>query len=80
MIVHVAPLCETATGCPPIVSVPFLGDVDAFAVTEYVTTPSPEPLAPPVIVIQEASSVAVHPQPLPAVTATSAVPPAADIA
>ena len=41
--------------------------------------PFPEPLAPPVIVIQEALSVAVHPQPFPAVTATVAVPPAAVI-
>jgi len=80
VIVHVAPLCVTATVWPPIVSAPFLDDVDAFAVAEYVTVPFPEPLAPLVIVIQEASSVAVHPQPLPAVTATVAVPPAADIA
>ena len=81
MIVHgAAPLCVTVTVCPPIVSAPLRDDVDVFAVTEYVTEPFPEPLAPPVIVIQEALSVAVHAQPLPAVTATLAVPPAADIA
>ena len=72
-------LCVMVTACPPIVIAPLRNDVDVFAVTEYVTVPFPEPLAPPVIVIQEASSVAVHPQPLPAATATLDVPAAADM-
>lgn len=41
-----------------------------FAATLKVTLPLPLPVAPAVIAIHEALLVAVHPQPLPAVTAT----------
>jgi hypothetical protein len=45
--------------------------------TEYPTPPLPEPLAPEVILIHDALLVAVQPQPLPALTPTLPVPPAA---
>jgi len=41
------------------------------------TVPFPVPLPPELIVIHVALLVAVHPQPVPAVTATLAAPPAA---
>ena len=46
------------------------------AVAEYDTVPLPEPLAPLVMLNQLADSVAVHVQPLGAVTVAEPVPPA----
>ena len=72
--------CVTVTVAPDKVIVPLREALERLAETEKLTVPFPEPLAGLVIVIQDASSVAVHPQPPPAVTATLAVPPAAGIA
>jgi hypothetical protein len=60
--------------------VPVRADVVAFAATLKLTAPVPEPLDPLVIVIQLAESVAVHAQPLPAVTLKDPLPPSAGAA
>jgi hypothetical protein len=57
--------------------VPVRGEVLVLAATLKATVPLPEPLDPLVTVIQLAESVAVHAQPLPAVTANDPVPPPA---
>ena len=49
-------------------------DVALLAATEYETVPLPEPLAPPVTVIQPTLLAAVHAQPEPAVTVTVPLP------
>ena len=51
-----------------MVSVPVLGEVDVFAAIEKATVPFPEPLAPDVMVSQEALLVAVQAQPAVVVT------------
>jgi hypothetical protein len=66
----------TATALPAIVIVVFCAVVDVLAVAEYDTVPLPEPLAPLVMLNQLAVSVAVHVQPLGAVTVAEPVPPA----
>jgi hypothetical protein len=48
-----------------------------FAATVKFTVPFPDPLPPDVIVTQLAALVAVHAQPVPAVTFVLPVPPAA---
>src|SRR4026208_207211 len=53
-----------------MVSVPVLGEVDVFAAIEKATVPLPEPLAPDVMVSQEALLVAVQAQPVVVVTLT----------
>jgi len=72
--------CVTVTAAPEIVIVPFREAFDVLVETEKRTVPFPVPLPPLVIVIQEALSVAVHVQPLPAVIATLEVPAAAGMA
>jgi hypothetical protein len=47
------------------------------AATLKLTVPLPDPLAPPVIVIQVAGSVAVHAHPAAALTAKELAPPTA---
>jgi hypothetical protein len=59
--------------CPPIVSVPVLGAVVRFAVTEYATEPLPLPLEPLVTEIHEADGDAVHAHPPGDVTDTDPV-------
>jgi len=49
---------------------------DVLAVAEYETVPLPLPLEPPVMLNQLAGSLAVHVQPLGAVTVAVPVPPA----
>jgi hypothetical protein len=70
--------CVTVNGFPAIVTVA-LRAAPVFALTEKLTVPSPVALAPLVIEIHGTSSVAVHAQLAPAVTATLPVPPAAAI-
>ena len=74
---HGAAACVTVNVCPPAVIVPVRDVVAEFAATVNVTVPLPDPLAPPVIVIQVALLAAVHVQPLPLVTANELVPPPA---
>ncbi len=74
---HEAPACVIVNVSPPAVIVPVRADVVGFAATLKLTVPLPEPLDPLVIVIQLAESVAVHAQPLPAVTVKDPVPPSA---
>jgi len=62
---------------PPAVMVPVRGVVVVFAATVNVTVPLPEPLAPPVTVIQLALLVAVQAHPVSAVIEMEPVPPAA---
>jgi hypothetical protein len=70
--------CDTVNVFPAIVSVA-LRAAPVFALTEKLTVPLPVPFAPSVIEIHDASSVAVHAQPAPAVTVTLPVPPLAAI-
>jgi hypothetical protein len=65
----------TAIDCPATVIVVFCAVVEVLAVAEYDTVPLPEPLAPLVMLSQLADSVAVHAQPLGAVTVAEPVPP-----
>jgi hypothetical protein len=60
----------TVNATPPIVSVAERAVVVGFAVTVYVTAPLPLPVAPALIVIHDAVSVAVHAHPVGEVTAT----------
>ena len=71
------PCCVTVTVCPAMVRVPVREVVAVLAATLRLTVPLPEPLAPAVTVIQVALLVAVHAQPVPAVTVTLLGPPAA---
>ena len=57
--------CVTVTVLPATVSVPERCDVVVFIATVMSTLPSPEPLAPAVIVIQAAPLTAVQEQPVP---------------
>ena len=74
---HGAASCVTVNVCPPAVIVPVRDVVAEFADTVNVTVPLPDPLAPPVIVIQVALLAAVHAQPLPLVTVNELVLPPA---
>jgi hypothetical protein len=58
-----------------MVTVPVREDVVVFCAIEMPTVPLPVPLAPEVMVIQEAFDVATHPQLEAAVTLTLAAPP-----
>jgi hypothetical protein len=71
------PACVTLNVCPAIVTEPVRCDVDVLAATVTVTSPSPVPLAPFVIVSQLVPLAAVQSHPLPAVTATVVDSPAA---
>jgi hypothetical protein len=62
-----APLCDTVNVRPAIVRVPVLA-APGLSVTEMNTLPLPVPLAPLRIVMNDALDVAVHAQPLGAVT------------
>ena len=72
------PLWVTVTVWPATVSVPVRWDVEVFAVALNVTVPLPLPLAPPLMVSHAALLVAVHVQPVAAVTLV-AEDPAADV-
>ena len=63
-----APAWVRVTVWPAMVSVPVRGDVDVFAAIENATAPLPLPLAPDVMVSQEALLVAVQLQPVAVVT------------
>jgi hypothetical protein len=67
----------TVTVSPATVSRPVAGEDVTFFEAKYVTVPLPDPLAPPVIVSQVVLLVAVQLHPVPAVTLTENVPPAA---
>ena len=71
------PDCVTIKVWPAIVAVPVRAAEDPFAAAVIPTIPSPAPLAPAVIVSQEALVVAVHSQPSPASTVSEMGPPAA---
>ena len=71
-----AALCEMVNDVPPMASVA-VRDAPLFAATVKFTVPLPLPDAPLVIVTNVALLVAVHEQPVPAVTGTEPVPPAA---
>jgi hypothetical protein len=65
--------CWTVAVCPAMVNVPTrLATANA---TVKVTVPFPVPLAPAVMVMNGTLLVAVHAQPLPAVTVTVPCPP-----
>jgi len=68
------PAWVTVTVWPAIVSVALRATLDALAVTLYVTVPFALPLAPAVTVSHAALLVAVHAQPVAAVTLTEPVP------
>jgi hypothetical protein len=68
--VAVPPDWVTVNVSSPMVTVPVRDEVPVLAATEYDTLPLPDPLAPPVRLIQLAFDDAVQAQPLPAVTAT----------
>jgi len=69
-----AAACVTVNVAPAIVSVPVRLVVTVFAATSNVTDPLPDPVAPPVTVIQAALLVAVQLHP---VAADTALPPLA---
>ena len=69
------PDCDTVNVWPAIVSVPVRADVDPLAAMLNVVVPLPLPLAPAVMVIQDALLVAFQVHPLPAVTVVLPVPP-----
>jgi hypothetical protein len=70
------PACVTVTDCPPTVTVADRDEVLVLAVTVSPTVPLPVPLAPDEIDNHDAVSVAVQPQPVPAVTLRLIEPPA----
>jgi hypothetical protein len=74
---HVIPDWVTVNVRPAIVAVPIRWVEAVFAATVTLALPLPVPFAPAVIVSQLSPLVAVHPHPLPAVTATTVVSPAA---
>ena len=74
---HGAAAWVTVKVCPPAVIVPVRDVVAEFAATLNVTVPLPDPLAPPVIVIQLSLVDAVHAHPAPLVTVNDPVPPPA---
>ena len=70
--------CITVKVCPATVSVPLRVFWLLSAATEYLTSPSPFPLLPEMMVIQPALLWAVHSHPGMALTLTLPMPPAAD--
>ena len=72
-----AAACVTVNVAPAIVSVPVRLEATVFAATSNVTEPLPDPVAPPVSVIQAALLAAVHAQPVAAVTLLLPLPAAA---
>jgi len=74
---HEAAACVTVNVAPAIVSVPVRLEATVFAATSKVTEPLPDPVAPPVRVIQAALLAPVHAQPVAAVTFPLPLPPAA---
>lgn len=76
-VLVVCPNWVTVTSCPATVSVPVRLVVAVLAAAEKVALPSPVPLPPPVIVSHPTLLAALQPQPPPAVTPTSPVPPEA---
>ena len=75
--VHGSPAWVAVTVCPASVNVPLRDVDDVFAVAVTLTVPLPEPPAPLVTVNHDAPLVAVHVQPVAAVTLSAALPPAA---
>ena len=73
--VQVMPTCVTVAVLPPTPIVPLRDVVDGFAAAVNDTVPFPDPLVPAVIVIQVSVVVAVHAQPVGAVTPTLPEPP-----
>jgi hypothetical protein len=73
------PACVTVNVWPAIVTDPVRSLVAVLAATRIVAVPLPEPLAPDVTEIHDVPLVADHEQPVPAVTATVVVSPAATI-
>ncbi len=71
---HEAAACVTVNVAPAIVNVPVRLEAAVLAATLNATVPSPDPDAPPVTVIQAALLVAVHAQPVAAVTVLLPVP------
>lgn len=74
--VHDAPAWVTVNVCPATEIVPVRGKVPGLAATVNATVPSPDPVAPPVMVIHAAPLAAAQLQPALAETATVPVPPA----
>ena len=72
-----AAACVTVKVAPAIVSVPVRLEATVFAATLKAAVPFPDPVAPLVIVIHAALLVAVHAQPVAALTVLLPVPPAA---
>jgi hypothetical protein len=75
--VQVMPLWVTVTAWPATVNVPTRCAVAVFAVASKVTVPLPFPVAPPLMVSQAASLVAVQAHPVVAATAAVDEPAAA---
>jgi hypothetical protein len=75
--VHAAPACVTVKVWPAIVNVPVRLVLAVFAAALKVTDPVPLPVAPDVTVSQPAALLAVHAQPVAAVTVTLPVDAAA---
>lgn len=69
--------CTIVTGVPAIVTVPVRGLVAPFGATAIVAVPLPVPVLPAVTVSQSLPGSALQPQPVPAVTETVTLPPAA---
>jgi len=76
--VHAAAACVTVNVAPAIVSVPVRLEATGFAAMSNVAEPLPDPVAPPVSVIQAALLAAVHAQPVARVTVLLPLPPAAE--
>ena len=72
-----APFCVTVSVCPAIVRLPTRCPTAVFAATVTATVPLPLPDPPDVTVIHGVPLTAVHPHPVPAVTATVSDSPAA---
>jgi hypothetical protein len=68
--VQTTPACVTVNVWPPAVIVPVRGDRLVFAATLKFTVPSPDPLAPDVMVSHDADVDAVHAQPVSVSTLT----------
>jgi hypothetical protein len=69
--------CVTVNGCPAISTEPVRCEAPVFAATSTVTSASPVPDAPALIVSHDALLVVVHAQLLPAATETTVDSPAA---
>src|SRR5262249_41107949 len=69
------PPCVTVKVLPATVSVPDRGAADGFAAAVNATSPEPDPVAPPVMVIHESLLAAVYVQPGAVITPARPVPP-----